>query len=349
MLNNSCSLTNWCQPSPCKNGGLCKQTYDNPYCDCRGTDYVGAVCGASLHWNSCQQLLEASRVDPGVVLNDFIDFDGYGTIPPVRVNCELSNQGEYITSINHSNEESTKVDGFQEPGSFNQIVHYDIAEEAINQLLQMSERCSQSLSYSCKKSRLFSSHYNDTFVPYGWWVSWKNSRMDYWAGAIPGSWMCSCGTNRECHDTSKRCNCDSEFDGWLQDGGEITIKDHLPVRALHFGDTGTALDNKEGRFNLGMLRCKGDRRYEVEFGPIQLKRFSKKRKYFSHELNLSLEFRTNLSISANLVYETVNDIYLSRVILVGAKTIVYEWSSPESVSNITVTTKNNLKTQFKML
>jgi hypothetical protein len=30
------------------------------------------------------------------------------------------------------------------------------------------------------------------------------------------------------------------------------------VRALYFGDTGTPLDRKEARFNLGPLECHGD-------------------------------------------------------------------------------------------
>jgi hypothetical protein len=35
-------------------------------------------------------------------------------------------------------------------------------------------------------------------------------------------------------------------------------KEYLPVRALYFGDTGTPLDRKEARFNLGPLECHGD-------------------------------------------------------------------------------------------
>ena len=34
---------------------------------------------------------------------------------------------------------------------------------------------------------------------------------------------------------------------WLWDGGVITQKQFLPVKSLHFGDTGTPLDGKEGR------------------------------------------------------------------------------------------------------
>ena len=51
------------------------------------------------------------------------------------------------------------------------------------------------------------------------------------------------------------CNIDNIFftyffvghNDWLWDGGVITQKQFLPVKSLHFGDTGTPLDGKEGR------------------------------------------------------------------------------------------------------
>lgn len=106
--------------------------------------------------------------------------------------------------------------------------------------------------------------------------------MDYWAGALPGSRKCECGVLGTCVDPSKWCNCDAgqqskffsfasslkPFESsfsytcfvsvWQEDGGDITEKDHLPVKQLRFGDTGTPLDEKEGRYTLGPLICEGD-------------------------------------------------------------------------------------------
>ena len=73
-----------------------------------------------------------------------------------------------------------------------------------------------------------------------------------------GSRKCECGLLGVCFDPIKHCNCDSGHDDWLWDGGEITQKEYLPVRALHFGDTGNPLDKKEGRYSLGPLECDGD-------------------------------------------------------------------------------------------
>jgi hypothetical protein len=52
--------------------------------------------------------------------------------------------------------------------------------------------------------------------------------------------------------------CKPGLDSWLEDGGDLTHKEHLPVKQLRFGDTGSPLDEKEGRYTLGPLMCEGD-------------------------------------------------------------------------------------------
>ena len=42
----------------------------------------------------------------------------------------------------------------------------------------------------------------------------------------------------------------------------IQEKEYLPVKALHFGDTGTPVDRKQARYNLGPLECNGDMLFE---------------------------------------------------------------------------------------
>lgn len=48
------------------------------------------------------------------------------------------------------------------------------------------------------------------------------------------------------------------FENWLLDSGDIREKEHLPIKQVRFGDTGTPLDEKEGRFKVGPLMCEGD-------------------------------------------------------------------------------------------
>ena len=89
--------------------------------------------------------------------------------------------------------------------------------------------------------------------------------MDYWGGALSGSRKCECGIEGKCTDITKWCNCDSDLDGWFIDSGEIREKEHLPVKQLRFGDTGTPLDEKEGRYTLGPLICEGDGKFNYFF------------------------------------------------------------------------------------
>lgn len=42
------------------------------------------------------------------------------------------------------------------------------------------------------------------------------------------------------------------------DGGDIIEKELLPVKQVRFGDTGSHLDEKEGKYTLGPLLCEGD-------------------------------------------------------------------------------------------
>ena len=213
-------------------------------------------------WQSCSQFILSKGAMPeaGVPEEVMIDLDGSGPLLPVGMLCEISSEGQFVTSIRHSNEEVTKVDGFQDRGSFHQVIHYHATPEHIHALLNRSTSCWQSLRYECKQSQLFSSPVEDgdQFLPYGWWVSWQEEKMDFWSGASPGSRQCACEVTGDCFHPEKSCNCDSGHEDWLQDEGDLTNKEHLPVQSLHFGDTGTPLDTKEGRFTLGQLKCSGD-------------------------------------------------------------------------------------------
>lgn len=139
-----------------------------------------------------------------------------------------------------------------------------------------SSTCTQHIQYACKNARLFNSPSEEhQFEPFSWWVSRKNQKMDYWGGGLPGSRKCECGVVGTCNDRTKWCNCDGDAPFWLIDSGEwkfykkdnlktvftlgdLNEKDDLPVKQLRFGDTGTALDEREARYTLGPLICRGD-------------------------------------------------------------------------------------------
>jgi hypothetical protein len=142
--------------------------------------------------NSCQScfpFMLSKGAMPGGPKEVMIDLDGCGPLPPMGVRCEVSSEGQFVTSIKHRNLEVTKVDGFQDRASFHQVIHYHATPEQIHALLSRSTKCWQSLSYECKQSQLFSSPVEDgdQFLPYGWWVSWQEEKMDFWSQASPGS------------------------------------------------------------------------------------------------------------------------------------------------------------------
>ncbi|XP_076761852.1 neurexin-4 isoform X5 [Xylocopa sonorina] len=258
IVFNACQMMDRCNPNPCKHSGVCRQTSDEFFCDCANTGYTGAVCHTSLNPLSCEAYKNINSVNQRADIK--IDVDGSGPLKPFPVICEFYTDGRVRTILRHNNEQLTPVDGFQEPGSFHQDIIYDADMDQIEALLNRSTNCRQRISYECRHSKLFNSpvQQEDEFRPNSWWVSRNNQKMDYWGGALPGSRKCECGILGNCVDFTKWCNCDADLDGIVEDSGDITEKEHLPVKQLRFGDTGTPLDDKEGRYMLGPLICEGD-------------------------------------------------------------------------------------------
>ncbi|KAJ8950685.1 hypothetical protein NQ318_012765 [Aromia moschata] len=257
MVLNSCHMMDRCNPNPCQHGGVCKQNAMEFFCICKGTGYGGAVCHTSINSLSCVAYKNVQAVGQRAEIQ--IDVDGSGPLAPFPVTCEFYADGKVTTILHHSNEETTPVDGFQEPGSFVQDIHYEADDDQIAALINRSSTCRQHIQYACKGARLFNSPSDEQgFRPYSWWVSRHNQKMDYWGGGLPGSRKCECGILSTCTDPTKWCNCDANSDIWQVDGGDLVEKEDLPVKRLRFGDTGNALDDKEGRYTLGPLICEGD-------------------------------------------------------------------------------------------
>ena len=111
-----------------------------------------------------------------------IDVDGSGLLDPFAVKCEFLSDGRVLTVLGHSSDHSTVVDSFQDPGSYYQVIEYNARMPQIEGLLNRSRECSQRLSYSCRSARLFNSPSDEqSFRPFGWWLSRQNQMMDYWA------------------------------------------------------------------------------------------------------------------------------------------------------------------------
>ncbi|KAL9908439.1 neurexin-4 isoform 1-T1 [Glossina fuscipes fuscipes] len=340
VVVDACQMIDRCNPNPCQHNGNCHQNSMEFFCDCSNTGYAGAVCHTSNNPLSCQAYKNVQHVQQRVNIN--IDVDGSGPLAPFPVVCEFYSDGRVITTLGHSQEHTTTVDGFQEPGSFKQNILYDADSEQIEALLNRSHTCWQRLTYACRSSRLFNSPSEvGNFRPFSWWMSRQNQPMDYWPGALPGSRKCECGILGKCQDPTKWCNCDSNSMEWTEDGGDIREKEYLPVRALKFGDTGTPLDEKQGRYTLGPLRCEGDDlfsnvvTFRIADATINLPPFD-----MGHSGDIYLEFKTTLE-NAVIFHATGPTDYI-KLSIIGGNKVQFQYQAGSGPLGVNVGTSYRL-------
>ncbi|KAL0832456.1 hypothetical protein ABMA28_000688 [Loxostege sticticalis] len=345
VVFDACQMIDRCNPNPCEHNGECTQTAEEFTCDCHTTGYAGAVCHTSVHPLSCQAYKNVMSVSRSVELH--IDVDGSGPLPAFPVTCEFLSDGRVLTSVQHSSSASTVVDGYQEPGSFRQDIVYDASRAQLEALLNRSHSCSQRLEYMCRHSRLLNSPSDEgSFHPYAWWVSRTGQRMDYWAGAPPGSRMCRCGVLGSCVDNTKWCNCDAEHthlnqNEFQSDGGDITEKEFLPVTKLRFGDTGSHLDEKEGRYTLGPLLCEGDDlfnnavTFRISDAIISLPTFD-----LGHSGDIYFEFRTTKE-NAVLLHSKGPQDYI-KLSIIGGDQLQFQFQVGDTPLGVSVETSSRL-------
>ncbi|XP_028393429.1 neurexin-4-like [Dendronephthya gigantea] len=160
-----------------------------------------------------------------------------------------------VTEIGHDSESRTLVEEYEDAGSYERAIKYQISMEQLVAIMNQSKNCEQFIKYECYNSKL-----NDR-RSYGWWVSRQGSKMNYWGGAAVDSGKCACGMTNRCAGGRKfKCNCDKNDKAWREDSGYLTDKNTLPVIELRFGDTGGRFGNGErerGYHTLGKLRCWG--------------------------------------------------------------------------------------------
>ncbi|XP_050739952.1 neurexin-4-like isoform X2 [Eriocheir sinensis] len=336
IVSAACQIMDRCNPNPCEHRGRCKQNSEEFICDCTGTGYSGAVCHTPLNPFSCAAY---GIQNPGVKKAEiYIDIDGSGPLVPFPVSCEFYNDGQVYAYLSHKHEKLTTVDGFERRGSYVQDIIYDAGMEQIEIFVNRSARCSQRIHFQCLKAKLFNSPSpeDEEFLPYTWWVSRNNQPMDYWGGSLPGSRKCECGLTGTCV-TDKWCNCDAGLESWLSDSGELTVKEHLPVRQLRIGDTGSPLDGKKARYTLGPLICEGDNVYDntVTFrkadATINLPRFD-----MGHSGDIFFEFKT--TVSDGCLINAVGPSDYIKISIVGGLELQFQYQAGAGPMGVSVET-----------
>ena len=180
-----------------------------------------------------------------------IDPDGDLGEDPFPVYCNMTDKGGVgVTVVSHNSENRTQVIGYNGHGEYSLDVHYRSANiSQLKALTEASGNCQQFIKYECFHARLGG---------FSWWVSRDGQKMTYWGGANLKTDGCACGLTRSCaDDQSLKCNCDKNDQKWREDSGFLTIKSHLPVKQLRFGDTGDRYLKEEGYHTLGKLECYG--------------------------------------------------------------------------------------------
>ena len=180
-----------------------------------------------------------------------IDPDGVLGEDPFPVYCNMTDKGGVgVTVVSHNSENRTQVKEYDRPGEYSLDVHYRSANiSQLKALTEASGNCQQFIKYECFHARLGG---------FSWWVSRDGQKMTYWGGENLKNDGCACGLTGSCaDDKSLKCNCDKNDEKWWEDSGFLTIKSHLPVKQLRFGDTGDEYLKEEGYHTLGKLECYG--------------------------------------------------------------------------------------------
>ena len=197
---------------------------------CNATDAFSSIqTSVTVHVKYPETCTKVKASISDVSGNYLIDPDGVLGKDPFPVYCNMTDKGGVgVTVVGHDMENRTQVIGYEKRGEYFVDIHYRSA--SISQLKALSDYCQQFIKYECFHARLIEGGYS-------WWVSRDGQKMTYWGGENLSTGGCTCGLTGSCaDDESLKCNCDKNDENWREDSGFLTIKSHLPVKQLRFGD-----------------------------------------------------------------------------------------------------------------
>ena len=181
---------------------------------------------------------------PSGEFKTWIDPDGDGGESPFIATCVFDKTNSRIaTAIHHNHEARTFVNGFESIGNYGVTLTYEYAVlSQITVLMNISSSCKQSIKYE----------YHGSMITDGYWINRSGGKMRMWpkAGLTRGK--------KYCDLKSKDCACDINDHTWRVDEGfvennAVRTLDSLPIKAVHFGDTGGGYE--EGYHTIGPLMC----------------------------------------------------------------------------------------------
>ena len=219
---------------------------------CSATNSLSSIHADIIVYVKYPETCSVVKANISDVSGDYvIDPDGVQGENPFTVYCNMTGQGSVgVTVVSHNSESRTHVTGDGDDDKYVRDIQYiGSSFSQLKGLTEASTNCQQFIKYECRKSKLKVNNHL-----HGYWRSRDGAKMTYWGGATSG-YMCACGTTNSCADPDDACNCDKNDKAWREDSGLLTIKSHLPVSQLRFGDIGD--DDEEGYHTLGKLECYG--------------------------------------------------------------------------------------------
>ena len=203
---------------------------------------------------SCHELQEYGIKTSGVYT---IDPDGPRSgYAPFAVVCNFE-QG--FTEVRHNYEYPVEIEHCNTPRCFEMVLDYSVPAAQLETLIDISEACTQSLSYTCFLAPL---SVNENAV--GVWVNRQGEEEEYWTGSNSGVHVCECGLSNNCtqNELGFRCNCDAPVPILQEDNGKLDNMTALPVKSFRYGEL--EYETEFGTIEIGRLKCEGQKEVKSE-------------------------------------------------------------------------------------
>lgn len=216
---SQCNISSNCFPNPCLHCGTCSEARSGVRafsCNCQRTFYRGPRCQRPIYLRTCQEYKNLGLAEDAYCK---VDSDAEGPARPVKVLCNVTDENQAVSFIDHNKIGSQLVasaDVKHEDLVYIHYVKYQDDLEGIKALIAQSDRCRQFVSFRCFETKLHASVF-----PVLWGGGGGKTVDDHWPGAPAGSNKCACGVDGTCADPRLPCNCDSGDKIWREDNGRL--------------------------------------------------------------------------------------------------------------------------------
>ena len=142
----ACSIKNKCYPNPCKNGGVCEQSYQSYLCNCSATDFQGKTCENTIYKPTCTEYR-----DMGLKDNSHCKLKGKDSKNVYTAFCNVTDKTKTFTVIAHMEmgKKSVRDDVTNSIGYLTHEIEYPLGMDQIEALVRSSQQCRQFIRYDC--------------------------------------------------------------------------------------------------------------------------------------------------------------------------------------------------------